>query len=71
MRLHDLTPERLHIEARFWTDSRRADFVHTSSDVRIAILEALATAGIALPHPGRRVTVVPPGDDAEANDTGV
>jgi small-conductance mechanosensitive channel len=59
VRLHDLTPDHLHIEATFWTDSRRADFVETASHARIAIVQALAKAGIALPDPDtRRVTIV-------------
>jgi len=64
VRLGDLTPDHLHIEATFWTDSRRTDFVETASHVRIAIVQALAKAGIALPDPDtRRVTIVgPPGD---------
>jgi small conductance mechanosensitive channel len=61
MRLHDLTPQHLHIEARVWTDSRRTDFVQTASTVRIAIVDALSREGIALPHPeDRQVTLVEP-----------
>jgi small-conductance mechanosensitive channel len=61
MRLRDLTPEHLHIEARFWTDSRRGDFMNTASTVRVAILEALRTEGIDLPNPHeRRVMLVEP-----------
>lgn len=63
MRLYELTPEHLHIESRFWTDSRRADFMNTVSAVHIAIVSALTKEGIALPHPDeRQVTIVePPG----------
>jgi small-conductance mechanosensitive channel len=50
MRLRDLTPEHLQIEARFWTDSRRSDFMLTTSTVRIAIVKALAREGITLPN---------------------
>ena len=61
MRLSDLTPHQLSIEARFWTDSRRADFTHTASAVRIAIVNALVTGGIALPRPDERhVTLAEP-----------
>jgi len=61
MRLRELAPEHLHIEARFWTDSRRADFMNTASTVRVAIVEALLVEGIGLPNPHeRRVTLVEP-----------
>lgn len=67
VRLHDLTRDHLHIEAAFWTDSRRSDFVETASYVRVAIVQALAKAGIALPDPDdRRVTIVGP----RGGDTG-
>ena len=57
--LRDLTPQHLHIEARFWTDSRRPDFMNTASTVRIAIVKALAREGIALPQTSeRQVTLV-------------
>ena len=61
MRLHDLTPENLQIESRFWTDSRRTDFMNTVSAVRIAIVNALEKEGIALPHLyERQVTLIEP-----------
>lgn len=60
-RLRDLTPELVQLEARFWTDSRRTDFMHTASVVRIAIVSALAKDGIALPSPAdRKLTIVEP-----------
>jgi small-conductance mechanosensitive channel len=69
VRLHDLTPAHLQIEAQFWTDSRRADYVETASHVRIAIVQALAKAGIALPNPDdRRVTIVGSNGDGLAGD---
>ncbi len=59
MRLHDLTPEHLHLEARFWTDSRRTDFMNTASAARVAIVTAMQREGIALPTPDeRQVTLV-------------
>jgi small-conductance mechanosensitive channel len=62
MRLRDLTPQSLQVEARFWTDSTRRDFMRTSSSVRIAIVKALRQEGIELPRPDdRRVTLVEPG----------
>jgi small-conductance mechanosensitive channel len=43
------------LELRFWTDSRRSDFVATSSNVRASAVEALRAPGIGLPDPGRYV----------------
>ena len=73
VRLQELGTDHLHIEAQFWTDSRRTDFMHTASSVRLAIVQALTTAGIALPDPDdRRVTMVGPGagGTGTANPTG-
>ena len=62
VRLQELGTDHLHIEAQFWTDSRRTDFMHTASSARMAIVQALTKAGIALPDPDdRRVTIVGPG----------
>jgi len=59
MRLHDLTPDYLQVEARFWTDSRRTDFMNTASAARVAALTALLHEGIRLPDPkDRNVTIV-------------
>jgi small conductance mechanosensitive channel len=44
-------PDDIAIDVRFWTDSRRADFVATMSAVRRAIVTALKDAGIDLPDP--------------------
>jgi small-conductance mechanosensitive channel len=54
VRLRDMTPQHLHIEARIWTQSMRPEFVSTMSAVRIEILNALAKEGIGLPDPDRR-----------------
>jgi small-conductance mechanosensitive channel len=59
VRLRDMTPQHLHIEARIWTGSTRPEFVRTMSAVRVEILNALAREGIGLPDPDqRRVTIV-------------
>jgi len=73
MRLHDLTPENLQIESRFWTDSRRTDFMNTVSAARIAIVNALKKEGIALPRPEERhVTLTDPSRKTlESRVTGV
>lgn len=47
----DLENNTLAIELRFWTDSRRSDFLASSSAVRLALLDALKREGIALANP--------------------
>lgn len=49
VRLRSLEPDHLVVESRFWTDSRRSDYVLTASQVRLAILGSMHDAGIALP----------------------
>lgn len=49
VRLIQLEKDSLVLELRFWTDSRRSDFVATTSEVRLAAIEHLRMAGIALP----------------------
>ena len=39
------------IEVRFWTDSRRSDFLATSSNVRLALADALVREGIQPANP--------------------
>ncbi|MBF8177359.1 MAG: mechanosensitive ion channel family protein [Burkholderiaceae bacterium] len=53
IRLRDLTTEHFYIETRFWTDSRRTRLRLVASDVRVAIINALEGAGIALPNPNQ------------------
>ena len=57
MRIRELGQDDVAIEVRFWTDSRRSDFVATTSAVRIAIVAALKQAGIELPDPDVRILV--------------
>jgi small-conductance mechanosensitive channel len=45
----ELNPADVQMEVRFWTDSRRADFITTSCNVRTAVLLALRGAGVKLP----------------------
>ena len=60
MRLRDLGPDRVHLEARCWGESRRANLMNTASAARIAIVRALKNAGIQLPDRDQRpVTVAP------------
>lgn len=57
VRVQELGQDDIIIEARFWTDSRRSDFVATSSQVRQAIVAALKEAEIGLPDPDVRILV--------------
>ena len=57
VRVQDLGQDDIVIEARFWTDSRRSDFVATTSQVRQAIVAALKDAEIGLPDPDVRILV--------------
>jgi small-conductance mechanosensitive channel len=42
------------LELRFWTDSRRADLLATTSVVRRRVVEAFSAAGLPLPDPDLR-----------------
>lgn len=57
VRVQDLGQDDIEVEVRFWTDSRRADFVATTSNVRQALVTALQEAGIELPDPDVRILV--------------
>lgn len=57
VRIRELGQDDVVVEVRFWTDSRRSDFVATTSAVRIAIVGALKQAGIGLPDPDVRILV--------------
>jgi small-conductance mechanosensitive channel len=57
VRVRELKQDDIILEARFWTDSRRTDFVSTFSNVRTAIVEAFKAAHIGLPDPDVRVLV--------------
>lgn len=54
VRVQALGADGIIVEARFWTDSRRSDFVATGSAVRNAVVEALRAAGTDLPEPAAR-----------------
>lgn len=54
VRVRELGQDDLVVEARFWADSRRSDFLATQSAVRAAIVAALREAGIGLPDPDVR-----------------
>jgi small conductance mechanosensitive channel len=70
VRVRALGDADVRLELRFWTDSRRADMVSTTSDVRRRIVETFRRAGIPLPDPGlQRVLLTsrtPPGTPASS-----
>jgi small conductance mechanosensitive channel len=51
VRARELSTSGVRLEVRFWTDSRRSDYLATSSAVRTAVVEALQEAGIEMPTP--------------------
>jgi len=55
VRIRELGQDDILVEVRFWTDSRRSDFVATTSAVRGAIVLAFKDAGIGLPDPDVRM----------------
>jgi small conductance mechanosensitive channel len=57
IRIRELAQDDIIVEVRFWTDSRRSDFVATTSTVRASIVAALKNAGIGLPEPDVRILV--------------
>ena len=57
VRVAALGAHDLALEVRFWTDSRRSDFVATQAAVRRAAIEALGEAGVSLPDPDVRALV--------------
>jgi small-conductance mechanosensitive channel len=54
LRIRDLGQDDIVIELRFWTDSRRSDFLATSSNVRKNVALAMKEAAIPLPDPDAR-----------------
>lgn len=61
VRIRELTASDVRVEVRFWTDSRRSDLLATSHSVRLAAIDALRAAGIALPDGAlRRVVIADP-----------
>jgi small-conductance mechanosensitive channel len=58
MRLHELHPNYIQLEARFWTDSHRTNLTSVASAAREAILRALKETGIQLPDPDQRILTI-------------
>jgi small conductance mechanosensitive channel len=55
VRIRELSSEAIIMEARFWTDSRRSDFLATQSAVAEAIVNCFRSAGLPLPEPAERL----------------
>lgn len=55
VRIRNLSVDGIVMEARFWTDSRRADFLATQSAVAEAIVERFQREGLPLPEPAERL----------------
>lgn len=55
VRVSELGADDIVVDVRFWSDSRRSDFVATASAVRVAVVEAFKVSGIGLPDPDVRV----------------
>lgn len=56
--VRDLGATSIALELRFWTDSRRADFVATRSHVNADVVAALRAADVRLPQAGATTVVV-------------
>lgn len=70
VRVRELGQDDVVLEVRFWTDSRRSDFVATRSSVRAALVQAMRDAGISLPDPDARFLVARGGPLAVRMDPG-
>ncbi len=60
LRVAELGVDGLGVELRYWTDSRRSDFVTTASAIRQAMVDAARTAGIRFPAP--TISLLPGGE---------
>ena len=65
---HELGQNDITVDARFWADSRRFDFVATASTVRRAIVTADGETGNGLPDANLRVVLIEPESIAEDKD---
>ena len=72
VRIRELTASDVLMEVRFWTDSRRSDLLATSHAVRLGAIDALRSAGIALPDGAVRKVIIadrmPPGSGSGSPD---
>ncbi len=58
VRIRELGADDIVLDVRFWTDSRRSDFVATTSNVRENVIRKLKEAEIGLPNPAERKLVL-------------
>ncbi len=58
VRVHTLGADDIILDVRFWTDSRRSDFILTASSVREKVIQKLKEAGIGLPNPAERKLIL-------------
>ncbi len=56
--ISDLELMDVALELRFWTDSRRSDFLATRSRVSEAAVTSLRAAGVGLPDPAKTTIVI-------------
>ena len=66
MRVNDLAAGAILLEARFWTDSKRLDFMNTASAAREAIVGTLKRHSVPLPDASIRVVHEAPRPALEA-----
>lgn len=62
VRIRELRANDIVLEARFWADSRRSDFVATTSAIRENVVAKLKQAEISLPNPSERKLVLQDSD---------
>lgn len=55
--VRELGQDDVIVEVRFWTGSRRSDYLATASAVRLSAIQALREAGVGLPDPDVRFLV--------------
>lgn len=57
VRMRSLDSDGIAIELRFWTDSRRSDYLSTTSEVRFSAVDRLKAAGVPFPEQTIRMEV--------------
>ncbi|MHB1413736.1 MAG: mechanosensitive ion channel family protein [Chloroflexota bacterium] len=70
VRIRELGSDGITAEVRYWTDSRRSDYLATASAVRQAVVAGLKEAGIELPDPALRLLVRQDTRDSNRGDSG-
>ena len=68
--LTDLKVDGVQLEARFWTESDRANLTNTASAARVAIVRALNVAGIRFPDKDQRIVqIMTPDNEADPDSS--